>query len=285
MQILAPAKINLALDVIARRADGYHQVDMVMQSIELSDEITLEAATGIELSCNRPELPVDERNLAWRAARLLQEISGVFSGVKIEITKKIPIAAGLAGGSADAAAVLIGLNSLWNLGLSRRELMKIGVRLGADVPFCIMKGTARAEGIGEELTPVNSSLKSDVLLVTPDIQVSTAMVYRKLRIGAIKSRPQIASVIAALEAGDRKALLGAWGNVLEPVVLNENSLVAQVKSYFNGFGITNCLMSGSGPSVFVLDPPEEIIGPFLAGLPSGWFGCLTRFFKLIDWWG
>lgn len=285
MQILAPAKINLALDVIARRADGYHQVDMVMQSIELSDEITLEAAAGIELSCNRPELPVDERNLAWRAARLLQEISGVFSGVKIEITKKIPIAAGLAGGSADAAAVLIGLNSLWNLGLSRRELMKIGVRLGADVPFCIMKGTARAEGIGEELTPVNSSLKSDVLLVTPDIQVSTAMVYRKLRIGAIKSRPQIASVIAALEAGDRKALLGAWGNVLEPVVLNENSLVAQVKSYFNGFGITNCLMSGSGPSVFVLDPPEEIIGPFLAGLPSGWFGCLTRFFKLIDWWG
>ncbi len=277
MEIIAPAKINLALDVITRRADGYHQVDMVMQSIELSDQVTLEPAAKIELSCNLPYLPVDERNLAWRAALLLQEITGVASGVKIEINKKIPVAAGLAGGSTDAAAVLIGLNNLWKLGLSQSELMKIGVRLGADVPFCIMRGTARAEGIGEQLTPINSSLKSRVLLITPNIPVSTALVYQKLKVEEINKHPQIATVIAALLAGDGQALYEVWGNVLEEVALRENSQITQVKAYFNSYGLNHCLMSGSGPSVFALDPPQEIIGPFLAGLPSGWFGCLTRF--------
>lgn len=279
MQILAPAKINLALDVIARRADGYHQVDMVMQSIELSDQVTLEPAAGIQLSCNLPGLPVDERNLAWRAALLLKETTGVSKGIKIEIIKKIPVAAGLAGGSTDAAAVLIGLNNLWELGLSQVELMKIGVRLGADVPFCLLKGTARARGIGEQLTPINSCLNSQLLLVTPNIQVSTALVYQKLQIEKIRCHPQITAVITALEAGDRHALFEFWGNVLEANVLSENPLVAQVKAYFDRFGL-NCLMSGSGPSVFALDPPREIIKPFLAGLPSEWFGCLTRFQNL-----
>lgn len=277
MQVTAPAKINLALDVIARRPDGYHQVDLIMQSIELSDQLTLEPAGEIELSCNRPDIPADESNLAWRAARLLQEISGSTRGVRIEIEKRIPVAAGLAGGSTDAAAVLLGLNDLWKLGLSQTELMKIGGRLGADVPFCIMKGTARAEGIGEQLTPIKSALKCNVLLVTPNCQVSTAQVYRKLQIEKIKKHPQIDLVIAALEAGDHGALYKLWGNVLEEVVLSEDSLVAEVKSYFKRFGISDCLMSGSGPSVFALNPPEEITEEFLAGLPIGWFGCLTRF--------
>lgn len=277
MQIIAPAKINLALDVIARRDDDYHQVDMVMQSIELSDQVTLKSAAKIELSCNLSYLPVDERNLAWRAARLLQETTGVALGVKIEINKKIPVAAGLAGGSTDAAAVLMGLNNLWQLGLSQGELMKIGVRLGADVPFCIKRGTARAEGIGEQLTSVNSSLKSRVLLVTPNIPVSTALVYQKLKIEKIRKHPQIPLVIAALEVGDRQALFEVWGNVLEEVVLRESSVVTQVKAYFNSYGLNHCIMSGSGPSVFALDPPRGIIESFLAGLPSGWFGCLTRF--------
>lgn len=280
MQILAPAKINLALDVIARRADGYHQVDMVMQSIELSDKVTLEPAPGIELSCNMPGLPVDERNLAWRAVLLLQEITGISKGIKIEINKKIPVAAGLAGGSTDAAAVLIGLNKLWKLGLSQVELMKIGVRLGADVPFCLMQGTARARGIGEQLTPIKSCLNSQLLLVTPNTQVSTALVYQKLQVEKIKSRPQITKVITALEAGDSNALFEVWGNVLEAVVVSKNSLIAQVKSYFNRFGLNHCLMSGSGSSVFALDPPREIIKPFLTGLPTGWFGCLTSFHNL-----
>lgn len=277
MQIKAPAKINLALDVIAQRSDGYHLVDMVMQSIQLSDQVTLEPAAGIELSCNLPGLPIDEHNLAWRAARLFQETVGVSKGVSIKIDKKIPVAAGLAGGSADAAAVLIGLNDLWELGLSQSELMRIGVRLGADVPFCIMKGTARAEGIGERLTIINTALKSKVLLVTPNCQVSTAQVYQKIQIERIKKHPQIPLVIAALEVGDHQALFEAWGNVLEDVVLGEDAPVAKVKAYFNSFGISNCLMSGSGPSVFALDPPGEIIETFLAGLPSGWFGCLTEF--------
>lgn len=277
MQLLAPAKINLALDVISRRPDGYHQVDMIMQSVELADLLTLEPAAAIELSCNRDNLPTDGRNLVWRAARLLQEVTGITRGVKITLEKRIPVAAGLGGGSADAAAALIGLNELWGLGLSQAELLQIGVRLGADVPFCIMKGTARARGIGEELTPINSRLNCRVLLVTPDIPVSTASVYQKLRLDKISRRPRIDSIVAALKDGDLHRLFKSWGNVLEEVVLRENALVRSVKSYFKRFGLEDCLMSGSGPSVFTLDPPREIVEPFLKELPANWFGCLTRF--------
>jgi 4-diphosphocytidyl-2-C-methyl-D-erythritol kinase len=169
------------------------------------------------------------------------------------------------------------LNDLWGLGFSQPELMRIGVKLGADVPFCLMKGTARAEGIGERLTPIDTALKCKVLLVTPNFQVSTAQVYQQLKIEKIKKHPQIPLVAAALEAGNHRALIGAWGNVLEDLVLSKNSPVAQVKAYFNSFGISNCLMSGSGPSVFALDPPGEIIEAFLSGLPGEWFGCLTEF--------
>lgn len=277
MIILAPAKINLALDVLARRPDGYHQVDMVMQTIELADILTLEPATDIVLSSDMTGIPLDKRNLAWRAVLLLQEKFGIAKGVKINISKKIPVAAGLAGGSADAAAVLIGLNNLWELGLSKEELMELGLKLGADVPFCIMKGTARAEGIGEVLTPINSSLKCQVLLVTPNVPVSTAMVYHKLRVNKIKHHPNIAGVVTALEAGDSKKLCDIWGNVLETVVLKENPMVAQVKKYFKKFNLSYCLMSGSGPTVFALDPPPETVEAFLAGLPPEWFGCLTGF--------
>jgi 4-diphosphocytidyl-2-C-methyl-D-erythritol kinase len=284
MIILAPAKINLALDVLARRPDGYHQVDMVMQTIDLADILTLEPATDIVLSSDITGIPLDKRNLAWRAVLLLQEKFGIAKGVKINISKKIPVAAGLAGGSADAAAVLIGLNNLWKLGLSKAELMELGLKLGADVPFCIMKGTARAEGIGEVLTPIDSPLKCQVLLVTPNVPVSTAMVYHKLRVNEIKHHPNIAGVVTALEAGDSKRLCDIWGNVLETVVLKEIPMVAQVKEYFKRFGLSYNLMSGSGPTVFALDPPPETVEAFLAGLPPEWFGCLTGF-KLTDWMG
>lgn len=277
MIILAPAKINLALDVLARRPDGYHQVDMVMQTLELSDILTLEPATDIVLSSDMTGIPLDKRNLAWRAVILLQEKFGITKGVKINISKKIPVAAGLAGGSADAAAVLIGLNDLWELGLSKAELMELGVKLGADVPFCIMKGTARAEGIGEVLTPIDIPLKCQVLLVTPNVPVSTAMIYHKLRVNEIKHHPDITGVVTALEAGDFKRLCNIWGNVLETVVLKEYPMVAQVKEYFKRFGLNSSLMSGSGPTIFALDPPPEIIEAFLAGLPPEWFGCLTGF--------
>jgi 4-diphosphocytidyl-2-C-methyl-D-erythritol kinase len=250
---------------------------MVMQTIDLADFLTLEPAVDIELNCDMPGIPLDEHNLAWRAVRLLQEISGVSKGVKIKISKKIPVAAGLAGGSADAAAALIGVNNLWDLGLSKSELMKLGVRLGADVPFCIMRGTARARGIGEELTPIKTSLKSKVLLVTPKVPVSTSQIYQKLKVNEIQHRPNIAAVVAALEMGDSKGLFDIWGNVLETVVLKENPLVAQVKEYFKRFGLNNSLMSGSGPTVFTIDPPREVVKPFLSGLPLEWFGCLTDF--------
>lgn len=277
MIISAPAKINLALDIIARRPDGYHQVDMVMQTIELADLLTLEPATDIELSSDKTGIPLDKRNLAWRAVRLLQEKSGITKGVKINISKKIPVAAGLAGGSADAAAVLIGLNNFWELGLSKSELMELGLKLGADVPFCIMKGTARAKGIGEVLTSIDSPLKCKVLLVTPNVPVSTSMIYQKLRVNEIKHHPNIAEVVTALEAGDLKRLCNIWGNVFETIVLKENPMVIQVKKYFKRFGLNYSLMSGSGPTVFALDPPPETIEAFLAGLPSEWFGCLTSF--------
>jgi 4-diphosphocytidyl-2-C-methyl-D-erythritol kinase len=277
LTIFAPAKINIALDVLTERLDGYHEVDMVMQSISLADQLTLEVSDEIELSCSHPQLPCDHRNIAWRAANLLKGLTGSPGGVKIHITKNIPVAAGLAGGSTDAAAVLIALNTLWRLELTQTQLMEIGVKLGADVPFCIMQGTARAEDIGERLTSIKSGFHSNLLLITPNVEVSTALIYKLLRIDRIQHRPQVSRVIQALVSGDIQRLHSVWGNVFEEIVLSQFPVVAQVKDYFGRFGLVHNLMSGSGPSVFALNPPPEVIEPFLAGVPREWFCCLAHF--------
>lgn len=276
LSILATAKINLGLNVITKRPDGYHEVDMIMQTIALADQLSFVSHHEIKLTCSNRRLPVDFNNLVWKAVSLLKAETGYPDGAKIHIIKKIPIAAGLAGGSSDAAAALIGLNRLWGLGLSRDQLMEIGVKIGADVPFCIFQGTARAQGIGEKLTRIDSKLETELLLVTPDVQVPTALIYQKLRLDQLKNRPQIEPVIRALETANLNELQANWGNVLESVALKEFPAILQVKEYFQQFGLTANMMSGSGPTIFALNPPQEIIPSFLSSLPRGWFGCLTK---------
>jgi 4-diphosphocytidyl-2-C-methyl-D-erythritol kinase len=286
--VQAPAKVNLALDVLYKRPDGYHEVDMVMQTISLSDELSFEDAPfweadsqnkgipQLELTCSDPLLPTGRANLAWRAAELLRQEMGINRGVKIHITKKIPVAAGLAGGSADAAAVLTGLNQFWNLGLTLGQLMALGVKLGADIPFCIFQGTARATGIGAGLTRIQSRCNQEVLLVTPNLHVPTAYIYQKLDLKQLTKRPQVERIVAALQKGILSEVAANWGNVLEEVALREFPLIASVKTYFSNYGIPDNLMSGSGPSVFALNPPPEIVPDFLANLPPDWFGCLAK---------
>lgn len=277
LTVFAPAKINLALDVTNRRPDGYHDVDMVMQTIGLADQITLENHPTLELTCNIPALPTDARNLAWRAVKLLQESAGVERGVKIHITKRIPLAAGLAGGSADAAAVLTALNDLWQLGLTTEQLAVLGLKLGADVPFCIRKGCMRAQGIGEVLTPIRSHLRCQVLLVKPNIEVSTALVYKRLNLDSIQVHPDLSRIVQWLERGDLSALTAGWGNVLEEVALRDFPAVAEVKKILRECGLTQVLMSGSGPTVFALDPSSEGIERLMARVPRDWFVSLTHF--------
>lgn len=276
LSILATAKINLGLNVITKRPDGYHDVDMIMQSIALADQLSFVNHHEFKLTCSNRRLPVDSNNLVWKAVSALKAETGYTGGVKIHIIKKIPISAGLAGGSSDAAAALIGLNRLWGLGLSQEQLMEIGVKIGADVPFCIFQGTARAQGIGEKLTRINSKLETELLLVTPDIQVSTSLIYQKLQFEQLQNRPKIESMIQALEAGNLEELQKNWGNVLEPVAMKEFPAILLVKEYFHKFGLSFNMMSGSGPTIFALNPPPDIVAPFLKGLPMGWFGCLTR---------
>lgn len=275
--ITAPAKINISLDVLSKRPDGYHELDMVMQTISLADWITLEPSQEIEVSCSNSQLPGDCRNLAWRAAQLLREETGVAKGVRIHLTKNIPVAAGLGGGSSDAAAVLIALNTLWELGLTRTRLLEIGLKLGADVPFCIFQGTARARGIGEVLTRIDSKLSGRLLLVTPRIEVSTTFVFGALQVDRINRHPRVSKVVEAIMDGNQDHLILSWGNVLEEVVLEKFPMVGEVKEYFCRFGLTNNLMSGSGPTIFALNPPEGIIQPFLAEMPTEWFGSLAYF--------
>ncbi len=277
IEILAPAKINLCIDVLAKRPDGYHEVDMVMQSIALADALLFKNHHRLEIATDHSTLATDQRNLVWKAIQLFHQEIGKEYGVKVEIIKKIPIAAGLAGGSSDAAATLIALNELWETNFSKEKLMQLGLKLGADVPFCILQGTARARGIGEKLFPINSKLKTKLLLITPNIEVPTALVYQNLAIPNCYKRPQVERVIAALEGNSLAELTAHWGNLLEEVALKKFLLINEVKSYFARYNMNNNLMSGSGPTVFALDPNSAEVGSFLDELPPEWFGCVTEF--------
>jgi 4-diphosphocytidyl-2-C-methyl-D-erythritol kinase len=276
-KILAPAKINLGLDVLFRRPDGYHEVDMIMLSIGLADELEFEPGPIIELTCNHPNLPVNEENLIWKAVRLIQAEFGIINGIKIKLNKKIPVAAGLAGGSTDAAATLIGLNRLWNLHLTQAQLMTLGLKIGADVPFCILQGTARAEGIGEKLTKIDSCLHGTMLLVTPNIAVATPEVYRRLQLSQIHHHPQIDLIIDALRNNNLNQLCAAWGNVLETAVLSCYPEVKWLKELFAQCGVVASLMSGSGPSVFGLNPTMEQVALIVRQLPQDWFYCCSEY--------
>lgn len=254
--VKAPAKINLTLDVTGRRPDGYHELQMIMQTIDLYDEVTI-SETGnshIEFTMNR-ELPdgcPSENNLVYRAAKLMQETYSLSGGFRIHLTKNIPAAAGLAGGSSDCAATLAGINKLCGLGLLKEELCELGVRLGADVPFCIRKGTMLSEGIGEILTPLEALPPLWAVLAKPDISVSTAYVYTHLKLQEITNRPDTEQVITCIKEKDMIAVGQKLSNVLETVTIPEYPVIAEIKEHLLQNGAIGSLMSGSGPTVYGL---------------------------------
>lgn len=248
----AYAKINLGLDVIRKREDGYHDVCMIMQSLDLHDTITISKSDppGISLKTNLSYLPVDKGNLVYKAAALFIDTISVKDGLVIELNKSIPVAAGLAGGSSDAAATLKGLNELYGAGLSQEELMKLGIKLGADVPYCIMLGTALSEGIGEVLTPLAPIPKCSILLVKPDISVSTKYVYENLRLTEDIVHPDIAKIKDALTKGELDTLAGNMDNILQTVTIKDYPIITKIKKKMIELGALTSLMSGSGPTVF-----------------------------------
>ena len=269
MELKAYAKINLGLDITGKREDGYHELKTIMQQIDLYDVIKLyaEAETGgsndrgqILISCNDSMVPADERNLAYKAARLLFDEFDITDAVLIEIEKNIPVSAGLAGGSTDAAAVLKGINEYFGLGLSLEELIERGVKLGADVPFCIMGGTAYAGGIGEEIYPLETPEEYIVLVAVPDTRVSTKWAYNaydEIAGGGNVRHPDIDQLRAAIEMEDFGCIPEFLGNVLEYATIPEYPIISKVKSTIMQNGAAGALMSGSGPSVYGLFMDEE----------------------------
>ena len=251
MRIKAYAKINLGLDVTGKRPDGYHEVKMVMQTVDIADELTIEKTEGgIEVFSDCGELPGDENNLAYKAAKLMVDEYGIGEGVKVTLKKRIPIAAGMAGGSTDAAGVMNGINELFKLKLKPEELQKQGVKLGADVPYCITGGTVLAEGIGEKLTPLRSVSQCVLLVAKPEINVSTGYVYEHLDAEPDYDHPDIDGMVRALEDGNLDGVVRRLGNVLENVTQKKYPVVEEIRDAMNAGGAKGSMMSGSGPSVF-----------------------------------
>jgi 4-diphosphocytidyl-2-C-methyl-D-erythritol kinase len=264
----APAKINLLLDVIRKRDDGYHEVEMVMTMVDLADRLELEELPRdqIVLSSQAGFIPLDEKNLAFQAARLIKERCGVTRGVYMHLDKRIPVAAGLAGGSSDAAAALRGLNRLWGLRLSGYELEALGAELGSDVPFCIRGGTAVARGRGEQLESITAPPQCWVVLAKPPIHVATADIYGQLRAKALKTHPSTARMLEAIRRQSFSDMCDSLGNVLETVTLERYPEVRQIKECMMKLGADGVLMSGSGPTVFGLVAKETKLARIYNGL-------------------
>ena len=252
IKLKALAKINLGLDVLGRRENGYHDVRMIMQSIYLYDNVTIEKQEepGIKLVTNLHYLPIDEKNIAYKAAKMLMDEFQISCGVKIVLDKHIPVAAGMAGGSSNAAAVLVGMNRFFGLNLSQQDLMDRGVKLGADVPYCVMRGTVLAEGIGEILTPLDPMPKCYVLIAKPAIGVSTKVVYEKLDSKEIENHPDIDSILDGLKEQNLAKIAASMGNVLESVTIDDYPIIDDIKQVMMEAGALNAMMSGSGPTVF-----------------------------------
>lgn len=254
ISLKALAKINLGLDVVRRRDDGYHEVRMIMQTINLFDRLEIKKIkeSAIKIHTNLFFLPVNENNLVYKAAKLLIDEFGIQEGVSVGLTKKIPVAAGMAGGSTDAAAMLFGMNRLFGLGLSKKQLMERGVKIGADVPYCIMRGTALAEGIGDKLSPLPAMVKCPVLIAKPQISVSTKFVYQNLKLDDKTVHPDIDRLIEDIRNKDLKAVSDHMGNVLESVTIPNYPVISQIKEQMMDSGAVGSMMSGSGPTVFGL---------------------------------
>lgn len=261
MQLRAMAKINLGLDVVRKREDGYHEVRMVMQTVRMFDRVSIIRIRDeqIMLSSNLYFLPLNESNIAYKAANLMMETFGLPGGLHIDLQKRIPVAAGMAGGSADAAAVLYGINRMFGLDLSIEELMDLGLTLGADVPYCLIRGTALAEGIGERLTRLAPVPECYVLIVKPAISVSTKFVYENLHLEDNLSHPDIDGIIEAIENRDIHAMISCMGNTLETVTVPAYPIIGEIKQRMMDSGAMISLMSGSGPTVFGLFESYELV--------------------------
>lgn len=259
IRLKALAKINLGLDVLRRREDGYHEVRMVMQTLKMYDKITIKKThePGIQIKSNLFYVPENENNLAYRAAKLLMDEFQLKEGVFIDLQKFIPVAAGMAGGSADAAAVLYGINRMFQLRLSKQQLMKRGVQIGADVPYCIMRGTVLAEGIGEQLTPLPPMPSCSVVVAKPPISVSTKFVYENLELDKVDKHPQIDILLEGFREGNLHKVADHMGNVLETVTIPNYPVIAEIRDQMLETGALNAMMSGSGPTVFGLYEDEE----------------------------
>lgn len=256
LRLKAYGKINLGLDVLGRREDGYHEVRMIMQTVGIFDRIDLiwKPEPGIQVETNLYYLPNNENNLVYKAAKLLMDEFHITDGVTIRLKKFIPVAAGMAGGSSDAATVLFGVNKMFGLGLSTQELMERGVKIGADVPFCVMRGTALSEGIGERLTPLPPVPQCQVLIAKPGISVSTRFVYEHLDANHLTpgQHPDIDGIVDSISRQDIYGIAQRFGNVLETVTVREYPIIQELKDKMMEYGAIGSLMSGSGPTVFGL---------------------------------
>lgn len=259
ISLKALAKINLGLDVVRRREDGYHEVRMIMQTIQLYDRLDIKRTQepGIQIQTNLSFLPVNENNLIYKAAKLLMDEFSITDGVSVKLDKRIPVAAGMAGGSTDAAAMLIGVNRLFSLGLTKRQLMERGVQIGADVPYCIMRGTALAEGMGEALSPLPPMVKCPVLIAKPSISVSTKFVYQNLKLDDTTIHPDIDRLIDDIKAKNLHDIAAHMGNVLETVTIPNYPVIDEIKKHMLSNGAVGAMMSGSGPTVFGLFDDED----------------------------
>ena len=259
MRLQAFAKINLGLDVLGKREDGYHEVRMIMQTIRMYDQLDMRKSVepGIHLTTNKKYIPVDENNLVWRAEKLMMDTCGIMEGVSIHLHKVIPVAAGMAGGSSDAAATLVGMNRLFHCGLSKEKLMELGVQIGADVPYCVLRGTALAEGIGEKLTVLPPMPDCWILIGKPGISVSTKYVYTTLDLNTDTVHPDIDGMKKALEDGNLYGITERMGNVLQDVTIPAYPEVERIKEQMKALGAVNAMMSGSGPTVFGIFDNEE----------------------------
>lgn len=261
MRLRAFAKINLGLDILRKREDGYHEVRMIMQTIQMYDVLEMKKVKkpGISLSVNYPYIPSDERNLVYKAAKLLMDEFQIKEGVDIRLEKFIPVAAGMAGGSSDAAAAMVGINHLFKLGLSEKDLMDRAVNIGADVPYCIMRGTALAEGIGEKLTRIAQIPDCYVLIGKPGIGVSTKTAYESLQLDKIQSHPDIDGMIRDIENGNLLAMTDKMGNVFESGIIGKYPVIGEIKDLMEVNGALKAMMSGSGPTVFgIFDDREKM---------------------------
>ncbi|MBQ7614359.1 MAG: 4-(cytidine 5'-diphospho)-2-C-methyl-D-erythritol kinase [Butyrivibrio sp.] len=268
----AYAKINLGLDVIGKRDDGYHLVRMIMQNVDLYDTLTFaDNDTGkINLKASAETIPVDDSNLICKVAHQLQKEYGVTKGADIFLEKRIPVAAGMAGGSTDGAVAYLALNELWNLGLDKEQLCKLAVKLGADIPYCIVGGTALSEGIGEVLTPLKDMPHCYLVIAKPAIAVSTGWVYTELDSREIQKHPDIDGIRKALEGGDIKGMCDLIGNVLEDVTTSKYSIITDIEKILEDNGAIRAFMTGSGPTVFaVFDSKEEAEKGYEAVKESG----------------